>query len=231
MIVSTTRRLHIHICIGGCGCVRDAIDKYKYALESWSTESLYLPLQHRPSLSLVFFFASICVFYIQNRNTCHQKSKWVFLLGLKIKFTSCFKDWSTIANIRILWRYKILSKCCTQSMTLGAYALYLYTLKIDFNPHHPVWQLVFMANSFGSYICYLLPFRLSMAIIVNQLWAKPTSSGCNTCCSSHFLPVQLGICPCCCHICNRIGYRINFATLPRQCDKAKKKEIDVQKGK
>jgi len=54
-------------------------------------------------------------------------------------------------------------------MTLEAYALYLYTLKIDFNPHHPVWQLVFMANSFGSYICYLLPFRLSMAIIVNQL--------------------------------------------------------------
>jgi len=52
---------------------------------------------------------------------------------------------------------------------------------------HPVRHLVFMANSFGSYICYLLPFRLSMAIIVNQLWAKPTSSGCNTCCSSYFL--------------------------------------------
>lgn len=52
----------------------------------------------------------------------------------------------------------------------------------------PVSQMVFMVNSSGTYICYLLPF-----LLVDSDYCKSTLSQSNTCCCIFLLDLFLFI--------------------------------------
>jgi len=73
--------------------VRVAIDKYKYALESWSTESLYLSLQRLHFCVWFPFPLVFCVLHIDPETPATQRYKgWLFDFGFPEKIFKNLKS-------------------------------------------------------------------------------------------------------------------------------------------